>query len=174
MKILEVIKKFFIGVLGIAFFAFALCMTILLLYRNNYGVTQFGKTSLVIINDEIASEKYAKGDLVLVETQKLENIAEGDEIFAYSVDSNNVAHVNLGNVGDVYPDEKAISYENGSGYSIEYVIGKATKVYHNYGLILSIVESQWGFLFLVLVPGFLIFIYEIYALIIEIKYGEAE
>lgn len=174
MKILEVIKRIILGILGIAFFAFALCMTILLLYRNDFGVTQFGKSSLIIINDEISSENYAKGDLVLVESQKLENIKHGDEIFAYSVDSNNVAHVNLGLVGDVYPDEKAISFENGSGYSIEYVIGKTSKVYEDVGTFLSIVQSQWGFLFLILVPGFLIFVYEIYALVIEIKYGEEE
>ena len=35
-------------------------------------------------------------------------------------------------------------------------------------------ESKWGFLFIVLVPCFLIFIYEVYALIIEIKYGAEE
>lgn len=174
MKILEAIKRIIIGIIGIAFFAFALCMTILLLYRNDFGVTQFGKKSLVIINDEISSENYAKGDLVLVEGQKLEDIKQGDEIFAYSVDSKNIAHVNLGLVGDVYPLEKAISFENGSGYSIEYVIGKNSKVYPNVGTYLSIVQSQWGFLFLVLVPGFLIFVYEIYALVIEIKYGEEE
>lgn len=174
MKVLETIKKIFIGFLGIVFFAFALFMTILLLYRNDYGVTQFDDKSLIIINDEISSETYKKGDLVIVDEKKLEEVKKGDEIFAYSVDSNNKAHVNLGIVGEIYKEELAISYENGSTYSMEYVIGGAEKAYNGLGTFLSIVQSQWGFLFLVLVPGFLIFIYEIYALIVEIKYGDEE
>lgn len=174
MKVLEIIKKFFIGLLGAVFFIFALFMTVLLLYRNDYGVTQFEDKSLIIINDEISSENYEKGDLVIVDAKRLEEIEKGDEIFAYSVDSNNRAHVNLGLVGEIYVDEHAISYENGSTFSMEYVIGETVKVYNGIGTLLSIVQSQWGFLFLVLVPGFLIFIYEIYALIVEIKYGDEE
>lgn len=174
MKVLEMIKKIFIGILGVLFFAFALFMTILLLYRNDYGVTQFDDKSLIIISDEISSEDYEKGDLVIVDQKKLEEINKGDEIFAYSVDSNNRAHVNLGVVGEIYINELAISYENGSTFSMEYVIGGTEKVYKGVGTFLSIVQSQWGFLFLILVPGFLIFIYEIYALIVEIKYGNEE
>lgn len=174
MKILQTLKSIFLGILGTLFFVFALCMTIILLYRNDFGVTQFGSTSLVIIDDDITSEVYQKGDLVLVEKQKLEKLSIGDEIFAYSVDTQNVAHVTLGVVGEIYLEEQAVSYENGSTYSIDYVVGKASKVYNTLGTFLSIVCSQWGFLFLVLVPGFLIFIYQVYALIIEIKYGDED
>lgn len=174
MKILQKIKSFFLGVLAVIFFAFALVMTILLLYRNEFGVTQFDKTSLIIINDDISSEVYKKGDLVLVKGQKIEQISVGDEIFAYSIDSDNQAHVNLGIVGKIYEDEQAISYENGSTYSIDYIIGKTSEVHPGVGTFLNIFQSQWGFLFLILVPGFLIFIYEVYALIVEIKYGEEE
>ena len=49
----------------------------------------------------------------------------------------------------------------------EKVIGKV-------GGILKFLESKWGFLFIVLVPGFIIFLYEIYALIVEIKYGDED
>ena len=48
------------------------------------------------------------------------------------------------------------------------------KKYEKIGTFLSVVESKWGFLFIVLVPSFLIFIYEVYSLIIEIKYGKDE
>lgn len=174
MKVLDAIKKFFIGLLGIAFFIFALAMTILLLYRNNYGVTEIDNKSLIMINEELASDNYNEGDLLIVKKVKIEKIAVGDEVFAYSVDQNKVAHVNVGIVGETYDDPKAISYENGATFSEEYIIGKTSKIYHTWGLVLSIVLSQWGFLFLILVPGFLIFIYEVYALIVEIKYGEEE
>ena len=177
MKVVETIKKIILTILGVAFFAFALCMTILLLYFNKYGVTQFGNTSLIIINEEITSEKYVKGDLVTVDKPLFEKIEVGDEIFAYSVDKNHIPHVNVGIVGEKYDkeaDNLAISFENGDTFSDEYIIGKATNVRHKIGTFLSIIESQWGFLFIILVPGFLIFIYEIYALIVEIKYGEEE
>ena len=60
-KVLEAIKKFIIGLVGTAYFIFALIMTILLLNFNEYGVTQFGKTSMVIIPDDM-SEKYTLTD----------------------------------------------------------------------------------------------------------------
>lgn len=171
MKVIETLKKILIGIFAAIFFAFALTMTILLLYRNDFGVTQMGDTSWILIDDEIASINYKKGDLVLVDAVKLTQIAEGDEIFAYTVDEENIAHVSLGTVGKTYEDEKAIAYENGSTFDMKYVIGKTDKVYSGVGTFLSIVQSQWGFLFLILVPGFLIFIYEVYSLIVEIKYG---
>ena len=46
-----------------------------------------------------------------------------------------------------------------------------TTVIPKVGSVLSLLQSKWGFLFTVLVPCFLIFIYEVYSLIIEIKYG---
>lgn len=174
MKALKIIKKIVLGIFGVAFFAFALGMTILLLNYNKYGVSQFSDTSFIILKDEITSEEFKKGDLVLVKETKLENIQAGEKIFAYSINEQKQATVDLGTVKTVYEEEKAIEYENGSTYSMEFVIGKSTKVYNKLGTYLSIIESKWGFLFLVLVPGFLIFIYQVYALIIEIKYGADE
>ena len=59
-------------------------------------------------------------------------------------------------------------------FDIKFVIGEKIKVIKHLGGFLSIVESKWGFLFIVLVPSFLIFVYEVYSLIVEIKYGADE
>lgn len=174
MKALKVIKKVLLVILGTVYFAFALFMTILLLNYNEYGVTQFGSKSLILINDSISSENFKKGDLVIVKEQKLEEIKVGDEIFTYRVDAKGRPNVELGTVGKIYPNENAISFENGSSYEMDFVAGKAIETHSKIGGFLSIVESQWGFLFIVLVPCFLIFIYEVYALIVEIKYGAEE
>ena len=173
-KVLETIKQILIGIIGTAYFIFALIMTILLLNFNDYGVTQFGTKSLVIINDEIASENYEKGDLVIVESKKIDKIEVGEEIFTYRIDSKGIPSIQVGTVGDVYVEDEAISFENGETYSMEFVAGVGTESYEHIGTALSIIESQWGFLFIVLVPCFLIFIYEVYSLIIEIKYGADE
>ena len=171
---LDKIKSFFFGVFGVIFFAFALSMTILLLNYNDYGVTQFGNTSLIIISSDIASETYQKGDLVLVENKKIDRIEPGDEVFVYHLDGKGGVSIELGKVGQIYPEEDAIAFENGATYSMQFVAGVGDKVYDDIGFYLSIIESRWGFLFLVLVPCFLFFIYEIYALIVEIKYGDEE
>lgn len=173
-KVIEKLKKILIGILIFVFSCFAIIMTILLLNFNEYGVTEFGDKSLVILTREISSENYKKGDLVIVEKVAYEAIKEGDEIFAYSVDSREKVNIEVGIVKDLYPTEKSIAYKNGAGFSQEYIIGKATDTYHDIGLYLSFIESKWGFLFIVLVPCFIIFIYEIYALVVEIRYGEED
>ena len=174
MKKLKIVKKVLFTIIGVAYFAFALCMTILLLNYNDYNVTQFGDTSLIILNKKVSMEGYQKGDLVLVESTELEDIKAGETIFTYKVDSNGYPQVQIGVVGEIYPEEEAVSFVNGDTYSMKFVAGRPTDVYNDIGSFLSVVESQWGFLFIVLVPCFLIFIYELYALIIEIKYGNEE
>lgn len=174
MKVVEVIKKIVFGIAGTVFFAFALAMTILLLNYNEYGVTQFGNKSLVIIDEDVSNDDYASGDLVVVSKVKVEKIEVGDTLFTYKIGSDRVPVIQIGTVGSVYVDDDAVAFENGENYSSEFIAGKEYKVYNNVGLFLSIIESKWGFLFIILVPCFLIFIYEIYALIIEIKYGDEE
>jgi len=170
-KVFKTIKTIVFTIVGIAYFAFALFMTILLLNFNEYGVTQFGKKQMVLIKEELAIKDFNKGDLVIVERLELDEIKVGDKIFTYKINKQKRAEIQYGVIGNVYIEDEAISYENGDTYSEEYVAGKAIKSHPKVGTFLSIIESQWGFLFLVLVPIFLIFIYEVYALIIEIKYG---
>ena len=173
MKALKTIKKILIVTFGIVYFSFALVMTVLLLNFNDYRVTVFGETSLVILKDKVSHEDYQKGDLVLVEEAAPENLQVGETVFVYKVDQmSKTADINIGKVGEVNVDNQVITLENGDPYSLKYLIGRPTKVYNGIGTVLNIIESQWGFLFIVLVPCFLIFIYELYALIVEIKYGD--
>lgn len=174
IKVLQFIKSLILGVLGCIFFAFAITLTILLLNYNKYGLTQFGNTTFVNISDDITSDTVKKGDLVLVKSRKLDTLELGSEIFVYRVVNSNKVIVEVGKIGEIYLEEDAIAFENGDIFSREFIIGTTDKIYNNVGTFLSIVESKWGFLFLVLVPCLLIFIYEIYALIIEIKYGAEE
>ena len=174
VKVLKIIKSIITGILLIAYFSFVITMTVLLLNFNDYGVTQFGNTSLIIINDEISNENYNKGDVVVVKKEKLEKLEVGKDIFTYKVDEKGMVNIDLGKIGNIYPEEEAISFENGSTYSMEFIAGVPTEKHEKIGTFLSIVESKWGFLFIVLVPSFLIFVYEVYSLIIEIKYGKDE
>ena len=174
MKVLKKIKKVLIWVVAIIFFAFVIAMTILLLNFNKYGVTQFNDKTLIIIRDEISSENYKKGDLVIVNSVKIDQINQNDELFAYKVASDGSVSIDLGTVDQVQVETNTVIFENGSAYGIDYVVGESSKVYEDVGTYLGIIESRWGFLFIILVPCFLTFIYQLYNLIVEIKYGKED
>ncbi len=174
MKIIKALKKIIMTILAVVFFGFAISMTILLLYYNEYGITEIDGKSLIIIKDSISSDKYKKGDVVVVESRRIDQIDKGDEIFAYRLLEDKSVEINIGIVEEVDEAHKNVMFENGNAYTMTFVAGEATKVYEKIGTYLAIVESTWGFLFIILVPGFLIFVYQVYALIVEIKYGQEE
>lgn len=174
MKVLNTIKSIILGIIMVVYFIFVIAMTVLLLNFNDYGVTEFGNKSMIIINDEISNDNYKKGDLVIVNKEKMEKMQVGQELFAYKVDEKGNVHIDLGKIGNLYPEEDAVSFENGSTYSMDFVAGVPEEKHEKIGTFLSVVESKWGFLFIVLVPSFLIFVYEVYTLIVEIKYGSDE
>ena len=91
----------------------------------------------------------------------MKSLAEKEKINFYLFDTTN-------------KNQRSISFENGNTFSDDFIAGSPVKVYSGLGSFLSVIESKWGFLFIVLVPCFLIFIYEIYALIVEVKYGDEE
>ena len=63
--------------------------------------------------------------------------------------------------------------DNGSIISSEYVIGKenASKEYAVVGAIYNVLTSRWGYLFIIILPMLMAFVYEIYEIIREIKRG---
>ena len=181
MKVLNAIKRFFLGLLGIIFFVFALAMTILLLSYNDYGLSQFGNKTLVLMTDEIYSENYKKGDLVIVENRGFtkglgyaDKIEIGDELFAVRVDAYGNVNVEIGKVAELYVDENAIAFENGSTFDLKFVLGEKVQVYEKVASFLSIVESKWGFLFIIVFPSLLAFIYELGVVISEIIKSKKE
>ena len=172
MKAINMIKKVFTAILLVIFFAFTITMTILLLNFNKFGVTQFDDTSLLIIKKGYSSETYKKGSLVFVESKNIKDYKIGEEVFVYHLDGHGGANILSGEVAQVFVDDDAITFTNGGTYSSEFIMGVGTKTYPKLGKILSILESKWGFLFIILVPNFFLFVYQLYSLIVEIKYGK--
>jgi hypothetical protein len=173
-KVISGIKSTVSFIFFVVYFVFALVMTVLLLNFNNYGVTQFGDLSFVVVNSKISNDQFKKGDLVITEHTKIADYSVGEYVFTYRIGADRIPTIQLGKIGNVYPEEDALSFENGETYSTEYIAGKPVKQYEKIGGYLSIIQSKWGFLFIVLIPVFLIFIFEVYSLIIEIKYGTEE
>ena len=92
MKVLNAIKNIILSILFVVYFAFVILMTVLVLNFNDYNVTEFGSTSLIIINDEISNESYKKGDLVFVKAPK-DGVYAVDMVVTYkSKDGATITH----------------------------------------------------------------------------------
>lgn len=174
MSVLKTIKRIFIGIILVVFFAFTITMTVLLLNYNKFGVTQFDDTSLLLIRNGFSSETYPKGSLVVVENKPVKNYSVGEEVFVYHLDGKGGVDIQLGVIGQIHEEDNAITFSNGETYSDEFIIGTGEKIYPKMGTYLGFIESKWGFLFIILVPNFFLFVYQLYSLIVEIKYGKEE
>lgn len=154
-------KKVISNLIFIIYLIIAIFVTVCLLSYNDYKVTEFGDTSLIIVSDKKMQPDYNKGDLVIVE--KSDEIKAGDKAFYYDT-YNQKIKVTLGTIQDVEEvSESQINYIVDDGehkISSEYVIGPASEatVMPNVGTILRIVESKWGFLFLIVLPALLAFV----------------
>ena len=171
---MRVLKKIVVSVLLVVFFAFTIFLTVLLLNYNKFGVTQFEDTTILIIKNSFSSEKYPKDSVVIVESKPVKNYKVNEEVFTYHLDGKGGVDIQLGVVSQVHADDNAITFANGETYSDEFIIGTGEKVYLDLGTYLGILESKWGFLIIILVPNFFIFIHQLYTLIVEIKYGKEE
>ena len=80
----------------------------------------------------------------------------------------------LGEVEDlekVTETESTYTFEGERKISSEYVLGgeNATSVIPGVGAVLSVLESKWGFLFLIVLPALLAFFYQITVVISDIR-----
>ena len=168
----KVVKIF--GLLIVAvYMVVAVFLTVCLLNYNKYHITELGKKSLIIVSDDDLEPKYVKNDLVVVYKNNNEDIKSGDYVFFYNAYQNQVS-VNLGKIiKSTRVNEKEYTYtlEGNLEVSSQYVIGKSetSKAYSNMGLVLKVLESRIGFLLIIILPILVLFIYQIYAVILEIK-----
>lgn len=149
----------------------AIFVTICLLSYNEFKVTEFGDNSLLIIKDDNVGENFNKGDLVIVNSKAPINV--GQKAFFYDTSSMNVG-ISLGEVvGEekITKTETTYTIEGDYKVSSEYVIGpeQPVTVIKGIGTILGILESKWGFLFLIVLPALIAFLYQIGVVVSEIR-----
>lgn len=166
------IFNFVFGVIITAYILMAVVLTGCLLLYNDYKVTEINGKSLIIIDDN-ELKPYKKGDLVIAEKPNVEDIKIGDDILFYSEDYG-VVSVNQGKVIEYVTEGNKIegfSVGNGKVISASSVVGEAkdVKIVEDLGSILSVLESRFGFLFIVIMPVLVIFLYVVYRFIIELK-----
>ena len=175
-------KNFLKGIWGLVevlIIIYVIAITACLLATNKYGFTQFGDTTLVTI-DEFRSaylEEAQEKDLLIVRRTP-SKIEVGDKIYYYGTADNKYT-VETAQVKEIInEDQTAAVYqlddEDETTIASNRVLGKYSAIYHDIGGILDILESKIGFLLLVILPILLIFMYQIYALIIVVKYGDED
>ena len=175
------VGRFIANILIVVYAIIAITVTILLLSYNDYQMSVIGDYTFIIMkDDELEEAGYPEGALVLVKETKAKNINEGDHIFLYRNISTSQFEIKYAQVimKDTSGGEYATQYVLDGNAIVDHedVIGttKDIKVIPHLGTILSILQSRYGYLFLIVVVSFIVFLYEIYELIMEIKYGERE
>lgn len=169
-------KKIISNGLFIIYVAIAIFVTVCLLSYNEFKVTEFGDYSLVIISDEGLEPDFNKGDLVIV--NKKSKIITGRKAFFYNTYDRQI-EIKLGTIEafeTVTNKETTYTLEGERKISSQYVLGPAetAEVIPGVGTVLGILESKWGFLFLIVLPSLLAFIYQISVVIAELKKSNDE
>ena len=178
-KFLKGFLKGLWGFLQVVIIIYVICITACLLCKNKYGFTEIGDMTLITINEHLAEflPETKESDLLLVR-KSTSDINVGDQIYYYATDNNEyvikTAHVKEEVTSEDDMALYALDDEKSSTIATNRVIGKYSAVYNNIGGILDVLESKLGFLLLVILPILLIFMYQIYALIMVIKYGEED
>ena len=159
------IGSFLLSIVITVWLIVAIFVTVCLLSYNEFKVSTFGKTALIIIDNDELEPEYLEGDLLVVKRNSNAKINIGDRVFYYNSAKNSTTLIYNGIVNektDIDKDETTFMVDN-EKVSSEYIIGKAetSKVYHKVGTILGIFSSKWGFMFLVIFPTLFAIIYEI-------------
>lgn len=173
-------KNFLKGLWGfveVIIIIYVICITACLLCTNKYGFTQFGDTTLLTIDDFRAEylDEAQENDLIIVRGEA-KDINVGDKIYYYGTAENKYT-IRTAHVKEIVSSDDSVALyklddDFGTTIATTRVIGKYSAIYHNIGGILDVLESKLGFLFLVILPILIIFMYQIYALIVVVKYGD--
>lgn len=164
------------AILFVIYSIIAIAVTVLLLSFNDYNCSQIGGYTVYIVKDDALEPEYKQGSILLVKSTTDKRIEVGDELFFYKIINSSEFEFVSRTLESKTQQGRHIIYnvENGETYDTTYLVGKAedTRVIGGpAGTILSILESKWGYLFCIVIVSLLLFLQEVFDLVIEIKYG---
>ena len=158
---------------------YVIILTSFILHRNLYGFTQFGNYTFVNVSiwDIRSILNVKKNDLLIIKNNNNNSIKENDLIYYYYVYNDRYV-VRSNQVVNIVDGIETTSYQvNDSVESYipkNRVIGTSAFKIGLLGGILSVLESRYGFIFLVLIPIIFVFGYQLYDFIITIKFEREE
>lgn len=168
------VLRFLFSFIGFIYFVVALFAIVCLLKKNDYGYPQFGNKTLFAIEEDMPEAFYEKGDLVVLTKPNNDDVKINDAVFFYDKEfsKNTLNYGNITNREIINAEETTFSVP-GKSFSSEFLVGKvdgSTK-YKTIGGILNLILSRWGFFLIIIVPFFVMFMIELFAIYTELKYG---
>lgn len=172
-------KKIMGTILFFIYAIIAIIITMLLLTFNDYNCSEIGGYTIYVVNDDSLEPEYKEGSILLVKSTSDKHVQKGDSLFLYKVISSQEFEFVNRTLNEKIQKGRHIVYDVGEGeqYDSYYFVGKADDaivIDAPWGTILSILLSKWGYLFCIVVVSLLIFLQQVFDLIIEIKYGVAK
>ena len=166
------------SVFEVIIIVYVIAITAFILCRNKYGYTQFGDYTFdnVSLIDERNITTAKKGDLLVIKNSN--DFKVGDVIYYYA--AYNETYVVRSDVilkidDDGYTSLFTIKRGDDEITVVDTrIIGKYTSTYKGLGAFLDVVESRVGFLFLVLLPIMIVFIYQVYEFVMIIRYERVD
>lgn len=167
-------KKALGSILFVLYAIIAITVTVLLLSYNDYNNSELGGYTVYIVKDDSLEPKFKQGSVLLIKSTSDKNVKSGDEILLYKVINSQEYEVVDRTLQEKTQQGNHIVYavENEESYANDYFIGKVsdTVVLEGWGYILNLLESKWGYLFCVVIVSLLLFLQEVFDLVMEIKY----
>lgn len=167
-KVLRII----FGIIGVVYFLIAMFAIICLIKKNEFGYPQFGKKVLFTIEEETGY--YQKGDLVVLTKPENKEVMMNDAVFFYDTEfsKNTLDLGNITNIEVINEDETTFT-ASGKTFSSEFLAGRVVDAtrYKGIGSLFDLLLSKWGFFLIIIVPFFVMFMIELFAIYTELKYG---
>ena len=163
------------AILFVIYAIIAITVTVLLLSFNEYNCSEIGGYTVYIASDDSLEPEYNEGSILLIKETSDKHVKPGDQLFFYQViNSQEYEFVSRTLEGKTQQGNHILyQVDNGEIYDASYFVGKTddTIVIEGWGWILSLLESKWGYLFCIVIVSLLLFLQEVFDLIIELKYG---
>ena len=158
----KTLKKIW-GFFEIIIIIYVIFMTLIFLSKNKFGYTEIGRKVFVSVDKNDIVKKVKKNDLLIITDNK--KISKNNVTYYYSVSKD-----------EYVVDSEKITYQNNSFFSNgvlitkDRIIGDRMFKIPLLGGFLKIVESKLGFLLLVFLPIFFVFIYQVYEFVLYLKF----
>lgn len=157
-------KNKLITIIGVVYVILAIFVTNFLLNRNDFGVFET-KDNYYAFNSAITE----CGKTSLVRFSKVKNYSNllNEEVYYFT--DNDILKKDI--VMSYSAEDETFAVQNGS-YSINNLLGKPDKKYILVGALLCFLTTRFVYLVLIIIPVFILLVYEVYLLFVYLKKGK--
>ena len=165
------VLKIVLGIVICLYLVVVVFTTTFLLRKDDYGVSKFMGKSLILVEEDTLEPDYKANTLLVISKVDADKIEAGDKILYYYDAQHKLRFSEVTQKEKTNETSTTFIVKDNNKVTSDFVLGtqESTKAMSTIGQILYVVQSRWGFLFIVVFPLFLAFLYEIYAIYREFK-----